>query len=368
MTKSYLYNSFVQTAIGQARRAYIDWARGLAVLLMIEAHTIDAWTRLADKSLPAYGYGTVLGGFAAPLFLWLAGLGVAMSMARTYARTGDRDAALQSAIARGLEIFLLAFVFRLQALIVSPGGHPIALFRVDVLNVMGPAMVATALLWTLSDRAAIRIALFAGAALTIAMVTPVVRASPLVDRLPLWFQWYLRPAGEFTTFTMLPWAGFVFAGAAVGVLLASSSDRRALHLCVGAVGMLAIALGMYAASRPTIYTVPTNFWTSSPTFFVVRVGILMAALSGLSFVPPVKMLQPLATLGRASLFVYWIHVELVYGYASWLWRHRLPLWAWALGYVAFALVMYRAIGWRDAIVASWRQRRVAAASPAGMAS
>ena len=28
---------------------YIDWARGIAVLLMIEAHTTDAWTRAADK-------------------------------------------------------------------------------------------------------------------------------------------------------------------------------------------------------------------------------------------------------------------------------------------------------------------------------
>ena len=29
------------------RRAYVDWARGIAVLLMIEAHTADAWTRLS---------------------------------------------------------------------------------------------------------------------------------------------------------------------------------------------------------------------------------------------------------------------------------------------------------------------------------
>ena len=29
------------------RRAYVDWARGIAVLLMIEAHTVDAWTRLS---------------------------------------------------------------------------------------------------------------------------------------------------------------------------------------------------------------------------------------------------------------------------------------------------------------------------------
>src|SRR3954466_11287477 len=126
------------------RRACIDWARGVAVLLMIEAHTIDAWTRLRDKPSAAYGYGTLLGGFAAPMFLWLAGLGVAMSMTRTLQRTGDRTEALRAASMRGAEIFLLAFLFRLQAFVVSPGSHPVALFRVDVLNVMGPAMVAAA--------------------------------------------------------------------------------------------------------------------------------------------------------------------------------------------------------------------------------
>ena len=44
--------------------------------------------------------------------------------------------------------------------------------------------------------------------------------------------------------------------------------------------------------------------------------------------------DPLAKLGRSSLFIYWIHVELVYGYASWIWRHRLPLWGTAIAFVA----------------------------------
>jgi uncharacterized membrane protein len=353
---SYLYNPVVQTAAPSTRRVYVDWARGVAVLLMIEAHTIDAWTRLRDKQLLAYEYGTVLGGFAAPMFLWLAGLGVAMSMARTYARTGSRQAALHAATIRGAEIFLLAFLFRLQAFIVSPGSHPVTLFRVDVLNVMGPAMVATGLLWAAASHRWTRVATFAIVAFLIALVTPIVRASASVDLLPLWFQWYVRPAGEFTTFTMLPWSGFVFAGAAVGVLIASTTDARRLHAALAVVGVLMIAGGLHAASRPSIYTVPANFWTSSPTFFAVRVGILTVVLAALSFVPPFAALEPLAVLGRASLFVYWIHVELVYGYASWLWRHRLPLWAWPIGYLGFTVLIYRAIGLRDRFLANRRGR------------
>ena len=118
------------------RKSYIDWARGLAVLLMIEAHTIDAWTRTSDRRTLLFAYLTILGGFAAPLFLWLAGLGVTMSASRVQTRTGSRATALDNACRRGFEIFILAFLFRLQAFVVSPGGHPVTLFRVDVLNIM----------------------------------------------------------------------------------------------------------------------------------------------------------------------------------------------------------------------------------------
>jgi hypothetical protein len=61
-------------------------------------------------------------------------------------------------------------------------------------------------------------------------------------------------------------------------------------------------------------------------------------------------------MGSNSLFIYWIHVELVYGYASWGWRHRLPLWGTAIAYVLFCSLMHRAIGWRDLAVSAWRNR------------
>jgi uncharacterized membrane protein len=333
---------------------------------MIEAHTIDAWTRTSDKNTLPYGYLTILGGFAAPLFLWLAGLGVVMSATRTEARTGSRAVAVDAAVRRGLEIFILAFLFRLQAFIVSPGSHPVTLFRVDVLNVMGPAMVLAGLLWAASSRTNGRVALFAATAAAIALVTPIARATPLVGRLPTWLQWYLRPSGEYTTFTLLPWAGFVFAGAVVGAVLVAArgpaSERRALR-SIGVTGALLVAAGFYAASRPSIYTVPSTFWTSSPTWFAIRTGILMLTFAVLSEVPAATETatlrpnrfaavagawqMPLALLGRASLFVYWIHVELVYGYASWFWRHRLPVWGSVAAYVSFTLLMYAVVLARD---------------------
>ena len=357
------------------RRAYIDWARGIAVLLMIEAHTVDAWTRLNVRRTVAFRDATVLGGFAAPLFLWLAGLALVLAATRTAERTGRRRDAVDTICRRGLEIFILGFLFRLQGFIITPGGHPVSLFRVDILNIMGPAIVVAGLVWGAARTTAGRVIAYAAIAAATTMVTPIVRMSSAVGALPLWLQWYLRPSGtfnEFTIFTMFPWAGFVFAGGAVGVLVAAARDgreERRLHAILGAIGVALVVIGFYTAGRPSIY-VSSSFWTSSPTWFAIRLGIMMialtvvfvseaafAALSTRTMTPSiVPGVDPLARLGRSSLFIYWIHVELVYGYASWLWRHRLPLWGTAIAYVLFCVLMYRAIGWRDILVARWRGR------------
>ena len=354
------------------RKSYIDWARGLAVLLMIEAHTIDAWTRASDRRTLLFAYLTILGGFAAPLFLWLAGLGVTMSASRVQLRTGSRTTAVENACRRGFEIFILAFLFRLQAFVVSPGSHPVTLFRVDVLNIMGPAMVVTGLLWALSNGAATRVLVYVIAAASIAMVTPLVRAASWVNQLPIWIQWYLRPAGEHTTFTLLPWAGFVMAGAAAGVIVVTAGDdlrSRRTSWLIGGTGVL-VALAGYAASfRPSIYTVPSAFWTSSPTWFAIRVGLMMCGLALLSVIPERHgwafwWQRPLASLGRASLFVYWIHVELVYGYASWAWRLRLPVWGSVLACILFTALMYGAVVARDRFLARRPRRPAIFGNPA----
>ena len=102
-----------------------------------------------------------------------------------------------------------------------------------------------------------------------------------VNALPVGAQWYLRPAGDLTNFTLFPWAGFVFAGGAVGVLIAAVRDQRTemrVHLSLAAAGAALIALGFYGASLPTIYR-QSSFWTSSPTYFAIRTGVMMLALA-----------------------------------------------------------------------------------------
>lgn len=331
---------------------------------MIEAHTLDAWTRASDRATTVFGEAMVLAGFAAPLFLWLAGVSVVLAAEAAVRRGLSRRAAAESVCRRGLEIFVLAFLFRLQAFVVSPGAHPVTLFRVDILNIMGPSIVAAGLVWLMSASRPMIVAIYAVLAAAFAMLTPVVRATAALDWLPIWVQWYIKPAGDNTTFTGFPWAGFVFAGAATGVLLVvgrESHAERRTHVRLAFAGILVAAGGYYAASLPSLYK-ESSFWTTSPTYFAVRVGVLMAALAAVYFLERLAadrrvLLSPLARLGRQSLFVYWIHVELVYGYATWAMHRRLPFWGAVAACAMFSSLMYAAVVARDRVVEAWRKRR-----------
>jgi len=71
----------VSASSAPGRLGYLDWLRGVTVLVMIEAHAFDAWTRPDEKARAAYGWLMVLGGMAAPAFLFMAGIAVTYALA-----------------------------------------------------------------------------------------------------------------------------------------------------------------------------------------------------------------------------------------------------------------------------------------------
>src|SRR5712671_6468133 len=112
------------------RRGYIDWLRGVSVLIMIEAHTLDAWTRLTDRHNAVYAWAMIIAGFAAPSFLFLAGLALVLAAGSRLRRGRTAVEAASMARRRALQIFGLAFLFRLQSQGIS-GGNATQLLKVD---------------------------------------------------------------------------------------------------------------------------------------------------------------------------------------------------------------------------------------------
>lgn len=343
------------------RRGYLDWARGLAVLIMIQAHLLDSWTRVDARASWQFAWAMIVAGFGAPMFLFLAGTSVALSAGSKWRRSSDVKAAARAVMRRGGWIFFLAFVFRVQAWILG-WGHPRTLLKVDILNIMGPSIVAAAALWGAFSSTRARCIAWGAGALGIAFLTPLVRSTPIFDALPNPIEAYLRPMPGLSNFFLFPWSGFVFAGAIAGALLdtarAPQQEFRVNAWLFVAGGSLSV--GAFAASfLPTPYA-RSEFWSTSPAYFLLRTGILIllipTAYVWQKVVTRSSSWSPIQQLGRTSLFIYWIHVEMVYGLIS-LRIHKTlthPQ-AW-VAYVAFTVFMLACSLAKDRVV-RWKREK-----------
>ena len=222
---------------------------------MIQAHVLDSWTSLDARGTQGFSAASIVAGFAAPLFLFCAGLSVALSAGSKLRRLGDAAAASRAVMTRGAWIFLLAFLFRIQAWILGWSHNPATLLKVDILNVMGPSIVAAAALWARFDGRGARCAAFAVAAAAVAFLTPAVSETGALDFLPDSIESYLRPQPESGWFSIFPWAGFVFAGAVPGVLLNHVSTRDGesrLNVWLAAAGVALAAIAYAASFLPSV--------------------------------------------------------------------------------------------------------------------
>ena len=166
----------------------------------------------------------ILGGFGAPLFLLLAGVAVALSAGSKARRTGDPPRRRRSpCCGAGSRSSGLAFLFRVQAWILG-WSSPLDAARVDILNIMGPSIVAAAALWGVLLAAAA--ARGSPSSARHARDDAADADRPALRRGSPGFRTRSRPTsvrpGSTAAFALFPWAGFVFAGGFVGALL----DRR----------------------------------------------------------------------------------------------------------------------------------------------
>jgi uncharacterized membrane protein len=349
------------------RRGYLDWARGLAVLIMIQAHLLDSWTRVDERGSWLFEWAMIVAGLGAPMFLFLAGASVALSASSKLRRAGDARAAARAVIMRGGWIFFLAFVFRVQAWILG-WGPPRTLLKVDILNIMGPSIAASAALWGAFGSTRERCVGWGLAAVGIALLTPMVRATPILDALPDPLEAYLRPIPGLSNFFLFPWAGFLFAGAIVGALLDETRAPRTESRLIAWLfaGGSVLAVGAYGASfLPTPYA-HSEFWISSPAYFFLRTGILVVLVPAAYAWDKIVVRgswSPIQQLGRTSLFIYWIHVEMVYGLISLSIHKSLTFQQAGLAYVAFAGFMLLCSLAKDQTVRRFTAQRAVSGKP-----
>lgn len=338
----------VAAAVRPQRVPFIDDLRGLAVVFMMLWHSVDAWVPSSLRSSWQWAPLRLLGGMAAPLFIFLAGTAVAMKIAADGAREPalPRRSSLRALVARGLGIVVLGYGLRLQMWLIDAGAivspsmarawlpwlgalvaffvaaqrfgagarvwrwlmagvvlfafarfqldavapeRAVGLLRVDVLQCIGACIVVTALFGNAIDAFA-----RPSRALLVAIVVALATL-PLSSLLPLpipgpvmgYLARWSTPEGvqPIAMFPLFPWLAYAFAGVAFGSFL--SAAKSAEEVASKTLRLAAVGVVCVLFSResfPPVYRIAAEFPASGTLLRGVFRIGLAFVFSGLLFV------------------------------------------------------------------------------------
>jgi uncharacterized membrane protein len=386
----------VPTSIQPERRlAYVDWMRGLACVLMFQTHCYSSWLKPEARKTALYAWSQLGGTLPAPLFIFLSGISFALVTGKLREQGAGRAAIAKQTMLRGAEIYGLGILFRLQEFVL---GYPTSpwtdLFRVDILNILGismmlmgvfcwltasrsraqwpsasgpsPAVVAAAKQTATWRWGAVLGAL--GVAAIVVLVTPLVWTTSRLRWVPWPLESYLNGVHVFGRpqpwlFPIFPWVAFAFAGLAVGLFLRSDFTKRkevSAFVVLGSAGTLACVLSLLGDAAPIRLYDPViyDYWHTSPSFFLMRCGLLLMILFltyawcrwGFAH----RGFSPIIQLGQTSLLVYWVHIEFVYGRLSILPKGRCSVVTATVGLWIIFVAMLALSIWRT----RWKKRAI----------
>jgi uncharacterized membrane protein len=389
-------------AHASSRLAFIDVLRGVGVVLMIQLHTSHGWVQLESRSGGIWQAAQFWGGLAAPIFLTLAGVSLGLRFARAHAR--GQVPSYGDELRRALQLVVLGYLLRLQMWFIDAGGFArteayaaqallllayatayftlgharwrslpmaaglgtaAALFaagywqtavsapdrllgitRVDVLQCIGGSLAIVIGVAALHGRSFRLRSFYVVAALAVAFLASWTRGwvpGPLPAPIAAYLgQWPAEPGKSIVgLFPLFPWSAYALAGTAFGLVWA----RTPPHLLPRRTAWIAIiALCVALITRETFaHEVLSQFpWLTQPLRVTQRVAWVIALAGACAATRALlpAVVAPLETLGRASLLVYWIHLEFAFGAASSGFAKSLGLTPWAVGTLGLVLAMW----------------------------
>jgi uncharacterized membrane protein len=295
--------------------------RVIAMVLMIQGHTLDVLLTPACHYTRWYNIWTFCRGFTAPMFMTLSGFGFALATLRHWENHLQFGPAVARRLRRFAFFILLGYSMRipvhsLTRELRSAGPDAWQWFlQFDVLQTIGCTLIALQLL-VLILRTPRRLAIAGGLlAAGIACTAPLAWNSYLLNSLPL----AVKSALIGTTgslFPLLPWSAYIFLGATCGVVyitVGQSNPARlrqaipfGLLLFAASMSLERVSLHIYGAA---------NYWPTTPHLFIARVGFVISLLGLATFVERSLPIAPrtVQSLAEESLLVYFVHVVVLYG-------------------------------------------------------
>jgi hypothetical protein len=328
-----------KTKTSSYRLEYLDWVRGIGAVIMLQGHVFHSFLRPDLKTTGAYTLSQFVGGMPPALFLFLTGITLAFLMDSIERKGLAPRRRVFESLRRAGYLFFLAFAFRLQLWVFGMPAPWQGLFKVDVLNCMG---ISIALLSVMAlFKTAERIRLCAVLGLAIALLSPVISEMDW-SGVPWIVRNYIIP--DYNSFGIFPWGAYLAFGVSAGSVIRAiprDAAERCMQWAALLGGLLILGSQYMANSSFTIYA-KSEFWLNSPAQVLTKLGVLCLMLS-LAFLwtryGAGEGWSWIRQFGVTSLLVYWVHIELVYGHAAWLFKDSLTVPQTLLAAVIVILLM-----------------------------
>jgi uncharacterized membrane protein len=321
--------SSAQPIPAAGRLRFIDIARSVAILLMLEGHFVDLTLAEEHRTRGVWLYETwhYIRGMTAPMFFTVTGLVFA------YLLTGARESGfwqvprVRKGIQRAGELLFWGYLLQVNLRLLPDAGRMVSsewLVAFHVLQCIGCGLLAMIAIFGLARRLAPRAMATCYALAALAMFLLGVwldnQPGPIPATAPALLQNLFK--GTYSVFPLAPWLGFTFYGAALGVIVRALGPRLAQPSAPAAMFLTGLGLkciGWWVdghLSHIVILLAGISPDGAVPDLgFHNRVGEILMVLGLLVWIE--NRYRPgdswFTTIGRNTFPVYVGHVVVLYG-------------------------------------------------------
>ncbi|GMV53147.1 MAG: DUF1624 domain-containing protein [Chlorobi bacterium] len=303
----------------------LDFARFMAMVFMMQGHVLDAVVSQSYISVTEFPWNIwhIVRGFTAPTFLMVSGAVHVFATRREEDGTVKADL-LSRRIRWALTIIGIGYfmMFPANSLWDLPYVQPVTwntFLAVNILHLTGVTLLLYVLVAASTKNVQQLGRRALGVSIAILALTPLMQNPSVTAGLPKWLVPYINISTG-SLFPVFPFAAFLFVGLFVGSLMhAAPREQRneVLKTYAWRIGLITALLGFLATYIMQKTGVNPEYYSSSmsiPTF-VLRVGVVLCffSLSVWILERTWSLRNWYSVLGKKSLYIYIIHLVLLFG-------------------------------------------------------
>ena len=259
---------------------------------MLEGHVLRELLTPDLKATQFFAFHEVFHGVTAPGFLFGAGFTFAIATQRRWEESRTFSPGFFRRIWRAVLLVLIGYALHIpflslqKTLATASIVQWNAFFVFDVLQCIGFCLLAMRLFLILLRREQVFLTVLLALLFAFVYATPMFWTERAQQSMPLIISSAINGLTG-SPFPLFPYSGFLIAGTCVSWLFLRVGQDKPQELFMKwlmLAGVLLIGIGTFLEAVPVQTYIYDNFWSTSPNYFWIRLGILLFMLGALWYI------------------------------------------------------------------------------------